>query len=392
MSDYMKSYKGAGRLSRYYQFLLNTTPNREQLLQEALDYCQETSNLGGFARIREIMSSEMMISEPEWRVQKSAEAFQEHKVFAERLTKLCTSDERAKILYEQAERYEYYGEYQKAIKCCTDALEDLKNKELIAEACYRLVRLNVFLDQFHQGINYLDQLKNLIIYTGEKYKRFICVMDFLYALRNPDTFSNAFEMIDRVLIFGEKNEWEFNEFLSFEDIALYGVLVGLLTQTHKRNVEKLVTNAKFRNHADCIPELTVLLENYKSNNFALICQNVKSLEKYFRCNLYFGQNLANCISTIKSKCYIEYIFAYSVVDMKLMSEMFGDSLNEVESALEEYIYNDTIKAKIDATTHTLHFVEGDERYNAYIHALKAVTKAINLSQEIVLKADAMFDF
>ena len=392
MTEYLKSYKGSGRLQRYYQLLLNSTVNRDRILQEALDYCEETKNLGGFAKIREIMSSEMMLNEPQWRVEVSGVAFQENKVFAERLNKLCIADEKARILFEQSERYEFYGEYQKAIKCCTDALEDLKNRELIAEACYKLVRLNIFLDNFHQATNYLDQLKNLLIYTGEKYKKFVKFIDFLYLLRNPDTFAVAFNSINDVIIFGEKDEWEFNEFLSFEDIALYGVLVGLLTQNHKTNVEMLCNNAKFRNHADVLPELTILLNNYKENKFALICQNVKSLEKYFKCNLYFGQNLSSCIATIKNKCYIEYIFAYSVVDMKLMSQMFGDSLLDVENVLEEYIYNDTIKAKIDATNHTLHFVEGDERYNAYLYALKAVNKAINLSQEIVLKSDAMFDF
>ena len=390
--EYLKSYTGNGRLSRYYQLLLNTSLNRETILQEALDYCQEIESIGGFAKIREIMSSELMLNEPQWRVEASGKTFQENKVFSERLNKLCIADEKAKILYEQSERYEHYGEYQKAIKCCTDALEDLKNRELIAEGCYKLVRLNIFMDNFHQATNYLDQLKNLLIYTGEKYKRFVKFIDFLYLLRNPDTFATAFHMIDDVIIFGEKSEWEFSEFLSFEDVAMFGILTGLLTQNHKTNVQKLVNNAKFRNHADVLPELKTLLNNYKENKFALICQNVKSLEKYFKCNLYFGQNLASCIATIKSKCYIEYIFAYSVVDMNLMSQMFGDTLQEVENALEEYIYNDVIKAKIDATTHTLHFVEGDERYNAYLYALKAVNKAIHLSQEVVLKSDAMFDF
>lgn len=392
MTEYLKSYKGSGRLSRYYQLLLNTSLNRDKILQEALDYCEETKNLGGFAKIREIMSSEMMLNEPQWRVIASGELFQENKVFSERLNKLCIADEKARILYEQSDRYEYYGEYNKAIKCCTDALEELKNRELISEGCYKLVRLNIFMDNFHQASNYLDQLKNLLVYTGEKYTKFVKFIDFLYALRNPDTFGTAFTMIKDIIIFGEKNEWEFNEFLSFEDIALYGILVGLLTQNHKTNVDKLINNAKFRNHSDVLPELEILLTNYKENKFALICQNIKSLEKYFKCNLYFGQNLSSVISTIKNKCYIEYIFAYSVVDMKLMSQMFGDSLQEIENTLEEYIYNDIIKAKIDATTHTLHFVEGDERYNAYLFALKAVTKAINLSQEIVLKSDAMFDF
>ena len=163
--EYLKSYTGNGRLSRYYQLLLNTSLNRETILQEALDYCQEIESIGGFAKIREIMSSELMLNEPQWRVEASGKTFQENKVFSERLNKLCIADEKAKILYEQSERYEHYGEYQKAIKCCTDALEDLKNRELIAEGCYKLVRLNIFMDNFHQATNYLDQLKNLLYFS-----------------------------------------------------------------------------------------------------------------------------------------------------------------------------------------------------------------------------------
>lgn len=394
MNSYIKSFKGNGRLARYYPIFFSLEPNKEILVQEALDYCQEIGHIGGFAKIREIMSAEpnVMIKEPQWRAEALSKAFHEEKEFAERLTKLHTTEEKSKILIEQSDRHEFYGEYQKGIKCCIDALVDLKNKELIADVCYRLIRMNIFCDNFNQASTYLETLKTTMVYSGTKYKRFVQFIDFLFALRHPDTFATAFYLLETVTTLEDKEEWEFNEFLSFEDIAIYGMICGLLTQNHKMNVERLINNPKFRNHADTIPELVELMNNYKNNKFALISDNVKQLEKYFKLNIYFGQNLQSCIHTIKNQCYIEYIFAYSVVDMKLMSKMFGESLDEIERVLEEYIYNDIIKAKIDAVTHTLHFVEGDERYNAYVTALRAVKKAINLSQEIVLKADAMFDF
>lgn len=109
-------------------------------------------------------------------------------------------------------------------------------------------------------------------------------------------------------------------------------------------------------------------------------------------NIYFGQSLEAVISTVRMNCYTEYIFAYSVVDMTVMAQMFGERLEKIEQVLEELIVNNVIKAKIDATTHTLNFVQGDERINAYETVVKAANKVIEMSQEVVLKSDALFDY
>ena len=72
--------------------------------------------------------------------------------------------------------------------------------------------------------------------------------------------------------------WWFSEFLSFGDVAVYGAVLGLLTQKHQTNVAGLVNNTLFQNHADTVPELVVLLEDCRNNRFNLICGDVGRLE------------------------------------------------------------------------------------------------------------------
>ena len=53
---------------------------------------------------------------------------------------------------------------------------------------------------------------------------------------------------------------------------------GLLAQKHQTNVARIVNNQRFQNHADTVPELVVLLEDYRNNRFNLICGDVGRLE------------------------------------------------------------------------------------------------------------------
>ncbi|EMD45074.1 COP9 signalosome complex subunit 1, putative [Entamoeba histolytica HM-3:IMSS] len=391
MNNYIQSYCKYGRIIRYINLLSNGTIGSQELL-EAIDYTELTKNIGGFARLKEAVSSTLPLDEPEWKKKIGYSLFEQVKALETEIQSTYGDEERAKLLYKLSDIHEEHGEYSKAIKNVLQAVESLKNKMMCAEGYYRLVRLNIFNENFHQATNFLNKLQSLDAFTGNLYTKFINIISFLLAIRNTETFITAFELLDKVTTFDEKDNWEFGEFLSFQDIAIYGTLIGLLTQKHQTNVIHLINNSKFRNHADTVPELVILLDDYKQNKFSKICNDVQQLEKYFQFNLYFNQSINNVINCIKRKCYIEYIFAYSVVDMNVMAKMFGDSLMTIESALEDYIYSDVIKAKIDAVTHTLNFVDGDERYHAYESALNAVTKAINLSQEIVLKSDVMFDF
>ena len=64
--------------------------------------------------------------------------------------------------------------------------------------------------------------------------------------------------------------WWVSEFLSFGDVAVYGAVLVLLTQKHQTNVAGLVNNTLFQNHADTVPELVVLLEDYQNNIYDLL--------------------------------------------------------------------------------------------------------------------------
>ena len=69
--------------------------------------------------------------------------------------------------------------------------------------------------------------------------------------------------------------------------------------------------------------------------------------------------------------------------------MFVGSVDAIQATLEGLILRGTIKAKIDATTSTLTFVQGDERHVAYAAAVGAAESAVALSQEIVLRSNAL---
>ena len=69
--------------------------------------------------------------------------------------------------------------------------------------------------------------------------------------------------------------------------------------------------------------------------------------------------------------------------------MFVGSVDAIQTTLEGFIMRVTNKAKIDATTSALTFVQGDERHVAYAAAVSAAERAFALSQEIVLRSNAL---
>ena len=69
--------------------------------------------------------------------------------------------------------------------------------------------------------------------------------------------------------------------------------------------------------------------------------------------------------------------------------MFGESLDAIQATLEGFILRGTIKAKIDATTSMLTFVQGDERHVAYAATVGGAELAVALGQEIVLRSNGV---
>ena len=70
--------------------------------------------------------------------------------------------------------------------------------------------------------------------------------------------------------------------------------------------------------------------------------------------------------------------------------MFVGSADAIQTTLEGFIMRVTNKAKIDATTSALTFVQGDERHVAYAAAVGAAERAVTLSLEIVLRSNGLF--
>ena len=69
--------------------------------------------------------------------------------------------------------------------------------------------------------------------------------------------------------------------------------------------------------------------------------------------------------------------------------MFVESVDAIQSTLEGFILRGTIKAKIDATTSTLTFVQGDERHVAYAAAVGGAERDFALVHEIVLWSNGL---
>ena len=89
------------------------------------------------------------------------------------------------------------------------------------------------------------------------------------------------------------------------------------------------------------------------------------------------------------KCYTEHINAHSVIDMAETSRRFGESVDTTQATVECFILRGTIKAKTDATTNTMTFVQSNERPVAYAAAVGAADRAVSLSPDIVLRASGL---
>ena len=74
--------------------------------------------------------------------------------------------DKARLSLDIAALHEEHGEYLKAIRNPTGALETLKNKTLVGEMLYRLVLLSIFMKNFHQANASLERLRGVNWFTG----------------------------------------------------------------------------------------------------------------------------------------------------------------------------------------------------------------------------------
>ncbi|KAJ3069620.1 cop9 signalosome complex subunit [Podochytrium sp. JEL0797] len=188
----------------------------------------------------------------------------------------------------------------------------------------------------------------------------------------------------------------YTEVISGSDIALYITLFSLATFDRAEIKSKILDNPVMKQFLELAdPRLRDdVLHGFYNAKYGACLAALESLKPLFLLDMYLNPHIHNLYTMIRRKAIVQYIFPFSTVQLRKMSEAFGGngsdaSVSEMEEEVVGLISEGLVKARIDSHNKLLKINESDKRSNVFDHAVKTGQEYCKVSNFLQLRVQMM---
>jgi COP9 signalosome complex subunit 1 len=139
----------------------------------------------------------------------------------------------------------------------------------------------------------------------------------------------------------------FNEFVSSNDVAIYGGLVSLATMDRRDLQKKVLENKDFRSFLELEPHLRRAITQYVGGRYSACLATLDSYRPDYLLDIHLQKHVPALYAQIRSKCIVQYLIPFSCVTLESMNAAFAPPGENIEDELITMIRSGILKARID---------------------------------------------
>lgn len=263
----------------------------------------------------------------------------------------------------------YYdiGNLSDAVKFYTQARDQCSNHKQLCDI--NLSTASVALDQglyrhVHASTNKLE-LSNFDVILQSKIH---CVLG-LYHMSEKKfaTAAKSFFSVDKEL------QANFCTVLSPEDIALYGALCAVCSQSRYELKRALSENRNFSSFLELDPGVSVFVSNYVAGKFGDCLLFLNHIKAQLMLDVHISTSVDAIVTMITERIVKQSFTPYSTMCLQQLAASLYMQLEDLEKLVVNLIFSNQMPARINSETKTLHRKQLKERQVTLSH-VKALSK------------------
>jgi COP9 signalosome complex subunit 1 len=135
---------------------------------------------------------------------------------------------------------------------------------------------------------------------------------------------------------------EINSVVSAEDIAMYGSLLGLATMD-RTMLHSMVIDGAFKGRLELIPDMREALRHYSRAEYGQCISILQhTVQRDLLIDIHLQPHVPILFDMIREKCIEQYFQPYSSASLVKMGNVFGCTLDEMETIVVKLIGNGSL--------------------------------------------------
>lgn len=173
-----------------------------------------------------------------------------------------------------------------------------------------------------------------------------------------------------------------NEFLSVNNVAIYGALCALASFTRDQLYRMVITSNTFKLFLETEPQLREALQKFYDSKYANCLSILDDLKDNFMLDLYLALHVKTLYTSIRNRALIQYFSPYISAEMNKMAIAFNTNVKSLEDEIMQLILDGQIHARIDSHNKILYAKDIDPRTVTF-------EKAIQIGKECSVRSKAL---
>jgi COP9 signalosome complex subunit 1 len=365
-------YSGVGRVERL-QFVAGAVPAlRAEAVRLLVDELVGSRNVRLYQKVKEAVA--LPAADPSWRAQCESEQRTAQLRLEGEIKEARTGQVKEKIrlsLMDLGESQLWQGQYAKASGSFMRSRDYCTNAQHTVQMSLAVVRASVFNGALGTVHNYLAKARSALEGAGARSGADVQAAAKLDALSGlselaAEDFAGAALSFQRV---GLELGSSLNEVLACEDVALYGGLLAMATQSREQLRAGALASSSFRAMLETAPLVREALVEFVASRYVRLFESLAQIEAAARCDLFLAKHLPKLMRMVRSRALKQYVSPFSSVDLTRMAEAFRATPELLEADLVELILGGQLEAKIDRQSRFLLLTSTDPREAVLARAL-----------------------
>ena len=272
------------------------------------------------------------------------------------------------------------GDLNNALKCYIRSRDYCTNAKHVLNMCLNAIKVSIYLKNWSFVSSYVMKAESNQDYVANSpiATKLNCASGLAYlANRKYDMAARSF-----LLCNFDHFTNDANEFLSVNNVAIYGALCALASFTRDQLYRMVITSNTFKLFLETEPQLRETLQRFYDSKYANCLSILDDLKDNFMLDLYLAQHVKTLYTSIRNRALIQYFSPYISAEMNKMAVAFNTNVKSLEDEIMQLILDGQIHARIDSHNKILYAKDIDPRTVTF-------EKAIQIGKECSLRSKAL---
>jgi len=246
---------------------------------------------------------------------------------------------------ELGKHFEAIGDLNNALEAYARMRPDISTAKHIIDVGRHLISITVQRREWHMVTANLNKITGFPNSDDEKaVQPFIRIIHGLALLGQEKYHEAAISLLAAEPLASTG----YHEFLSPNDVAIYGGLLALATMDRRDLQVEVLENSSFRSYLEMEPHLRRAITQFVNGRYSACLAILDSYRPEYLLDLYLQRHVATLFNQIRRKCITQYLIPFSCVTLESMEQAFAVPGQSLEEELAAMIRSGVLDARIDA--------------------------------------------